>query len=163
MPIIFEGTEAAPGDAETRYITVSEADAYVSANILNKVSWDTADDAQKTIALTKATKAINRLPFRGEKVDPTQENEFPRGTDTEVPQDILDACAELAFSFIEGRDSEFEFDNLIILGRSFGSVSTTSKPDSSRAHIAAGIPSFGAWKLLLPYLRSQDEMLVQRV
>ena len=110
-----------------------------------------------------ATKAINRLPFRGEKADTTQINEFPRGADTIVPQDILDVSSELAYSFIDGRDPEFEFDSLTIISQRFGSVSTTSKPDSSRAHIVAGIPSFEAWKLLLPYMRNQNETLVKRV
>ena len=97
------------------YITLEEANTYILANKLSteRSSWTTAEDSDKSIAITKATKAIDRLPFRGDKVSTSQENQFPRGTDTSAPQDILDACAELAFSFIDGRDAEFEFDNLI--------------------------------------------------
>ena len=145
------------------YITVEEADTYISSNKLQRRSWDTTTDADKEIAITMATRAIDRLAYRDEKYSASQANQFPRGTDTSVPQDILDACAELAFAFIDGVDQEAEFDNLVVLSKRFGPVSTTSKEDGSKSHVAAGIPSYAAWVLLLPYLRDVRYITVERV
>lgn len=155
---------ANPPESPTgNYITEAEATAYILANKLNRNSWTTAPIGDRNIALTMATRAIDRLAYIGEKVDPDQTNEFPRGTQTSVPQDIEDACAELAFAFIDGRDAEMEFDNLALSASNFGSVSTTSNRRTYRAHIAAGIPSFEAWVLLLPYMRPQNTFDVVRV
>jgi len=145
------------------YITVEEANTYISSNKLQRRSWEAAIDPDKEIAITMATRAIDRLAYRGEKNSTTQENQFPRGTDTTVPQDILDACAELAFVFMDGVDQEAEFDNLVVLSKKFGPVSTTSKEDGAKPNIAAGIPSYAAWALLLPYLRDVRYITIERV
>jgi len=147
----------------SNYILVEEADTYISSNKLRRSSWDAATDEDKEIAITMATRAIDKLAYREEKYDSSQENQFPRGTDTTVPQDILDACAELAFAFIDGRDQEAEFDNIVVLSKNFGPVSNTSKENGLKSHIAAGIPSYAAWVLLLPYLRDIRYITIERV
>ena len=70
----------------------------------------------------------------------------------------------MAWSLIDGRDTELEFDNLTVISKRFGPVLTTSVTSSAnRAHIAAGIPSFEAWKLLLPYMKDPSVLTVKRV
>lgn len=145
------------------YITTEEADTFIASNKLQRDSWNRATDGDKTIAITMATRAIDRLVYKNEKTSSTQENEFPRGSETSVPQDIKDACAELAFEFIDGRDRNIEFDSLTVQGSRFGPVTSTSKGKTNRQHIAAGIPSFEAWTLLIPYLVDISSMTVVRV
>jgi hypothetical protein len=147
-----------------QYVSESDATQYVNNNKLKRGPWLRASVEDRNIAIVMATRAINRLAYKGQRASSTQVNEFPRGTDTEVPQDIKDACAELAYAYLDGRDAEFEFDNLVVLGKRFGSVSTTSDPKATaHRHVAAGIPSLEAWSLLLPYLKLPDTFEITRV
>lgn len=139
------------------YDTYVNADTYF-INRLYVQDWTDSSSATKTKALTEASQRIDRLRFRGEKVDDDQDLEFPRyygdeadGTE-EIPDDIKIACYELALALIQERDPEIELENLVVLKRSFANVSTTYRDDAVSEHIASGISSILAWQYLKPYL-----------
>ena len=54
----------------------------------------------------------------------SQPLEFPRGSDTEVPEDIRRACYEIAHSLLDDKDPELELENLGITSHGFASVRT---------------------------------------
>jgi len=167
MSIDLGGTGTPADDVLTSYsvyTTAEEADEYFSETRLDTTTWDALTATEKEITLVIATRAIDRLAYKGSKADEDQEQEFPRGTDEEVPQQIKDACAELAFAYAEGRDVKTESENVHVTSRKFGPVSITMKPDGLyREHLAAGIISLEAWYMLLPFLRNIDQIQVNRV
>jgi hypothetical protein len=145
------------------YVTISDASAYINATHLNRDIWNDADANDQQISITMATRAIDRLAYKGEKVSFSQENEFPRGEQTTVPYDISSACCELAFAFIDGKEPEFEFDNLVVSSKHFDNASVNFLPNADKRHIAAGIYSLEAWKLIKPYMRNYDEFRIWKV
>lgn len=147
-----------------QYATIVEAQAYFDGR-LNTDAWDdAADDAERNKALTMATiTVIDRLNFRGEKADSAQELQFPRGNDTVVPQDIKNACAEVALALLDGVDPEMEFDNLRMKAQAYGVVKSTYDTERAPEHYVAGVPSSIAWRFLKPYLRSVFTVRLDRV
>lgn len=143
------------------YIDSTDAEEYLLANKLKRKAWTSASDQDKTIALTNATKIINRLPLLGDKTNSSQENAFPRGGDTDVPQDIKDACVEIAYGLLDGIDPVKEFEDLRIQTKTYGSVSITSN-GVAKVYASMGIVSFEAYMLLLPYLRPLDTLYIER-
>ncbi len=94
----------------------------------------------------------------------SQELEFPRGADTEVPEAIRRACYEIAHTLLDGKDPELELENLGIVSQGYASVRTTfSRTHVPVEHIVNGVPSALAWRLLLPFLRDDDAIRVSRV
>jgi hypothetical protein len=94
----------------------------------------------------------------------SQELEFPRGADTEVPEPIRRACYEIAYSLLDGKDPEIELENLGIVSQGYSSVRTTfSRTHVPVEHIVNGVPSATAWRLILPFLRDDDAIRVSRV
>lgn len=146
----------------TAYIDLLDANTYFSQR-LHTEDWDYASDADRTKALIMATKAIDRLNFNGDKADEDQEHEFPRGTDTSIPQQVQDACCELALSLLSGIDPDLEFQNLGLLNQGYANVRSTYDRRRTAPHIAAGIPSVAAWRLLLPFLRDPSVIEMSRV
>lgn len=102
------------------YGTLVDAMEYFS-NRLHSESWDQASAVDKRKALVGATAIIDTLNYKGYKApvhtvvkaaedvnktpDPadireaeaSQDREFPRGTDTDVPNQIIRAAYEIAF------------------------------------------------------------------
>src|SRR5690606_14958372 len=96
-------------------------------------------------ALIAATLIIDTLAFKGRKhsvytllqsnpnatveqvrqAEASQMLEFPRGSDTEVPDAIRVACYEIAYSLLDGKDPEIELENLGISSQGISSVRTT--------------------------------------
>jgi hypothetical protein len=144
------------------YITLADAEIYMSTYRLVTSAWDASDDATKTKALAMATKLIDQLSFDGDKADADQDNQFPRGSDTSVPTEIQEACAECAYSLLDGVDVEFEYDNLRNVSMGFANVRSSNATGMIPEHKSAGIPSYIAWRLLLPFLRSSDSIEVMR-
>lgn len=136
----------------TSLATIEEATAYM-AERLETTPWDDASEGDQQKALNMATRAIDKLAFIGDKYDDAQEHEFPRGDDTTIPQDIKDACCELALSLLDGVDPELEFENLGMVSMGYSNVRTTYDRSNPPEHIIAGIPSVTAWRCLKPYLR----------
>ena len=136
----------------SNYLDIEDASAIMAERLYTE-AWDNASDIDRTKALTMATKIIDTLNFNGEKTDLEQSNEFPRGDDTEIPQSILEACAEIALALLNGVDPQFEYENLAVNSHAFANVTTTYARQFAQEHLVAGVPSTTAWKLLLPYLR----------
>lgn len=144
------------------YITREDADTYMSTYRLVTSAWDSADNATKDKALNQATKLIDQLSFDGDKADEDQDNQFPRGSDTSVPTEVQEATAECAYSLLDGVDVEFEYDNLRNVSMGFANVRSSKAAGMVPEHLTAGIPSYIAWRLLLPFLRSGDSIEVMR-
>lgn len=144
------------------YISVSAATDYFS-NRLNTDPWDDAEDEDCVKALIMATDAIDRLNFLGEKADSSQENQFPRAGDIDIPQDIQEACAEIAMRLLDGVDPELEFENLTMISQGYANIRSTYDRTNPPEHIVAGIPSVTAWRKIKPYLRDTRGVGLNRV
>lgn len=87
------------------YVTVGDADAYISAryrsnNKLRK-AWEDLDEADKEASLLTACADIEALPFGGRSMIAGQAMAFPRlpyqyGRSTEIPEKVKHAQIELA-------------------------------------------------------------------
>lgn len=162
------------------YGTLSRANAYFNRKLRNQPWVDSYPDDRKK-ALIEATRIVDSLNYAGVKADPTQEHQFPRSTlgyvtisadgsllsvsavaDASVPQDIEYATYEIAIKLLDGIDPDLEAVNVAKTSQGFSSARTTYDRAFVLAHIAAGIPSFSAWKLLRQYLRSGKNIFVSR-
>jgi hypothetical protein len=143
------------------YMTEAEATAYF-VNILNTEAWDDASSPDREAALNMATVAMDRLNYRGEKNDPDQDNQFPRGEDTVVPDDIKEACADIALRLLDGVDPEIEFENLSMVSQGYSNVRSTYDRSVPPEHQVAGILSIVAWRKMKPYLRDHLTMNFHR-
>ena len=136
----------------TPYATYTEGDTYFDEQI-NASAWTDSVDADKTKALQMATNSIDRLNFRGKKATEAQVLQFPRMDDSDVPQDIKDACCEEALALLDGKDPELELENLRMTSQQYGNNIKSVYQSTPPEHIIAGIVSGKAWRFLKPYLR----------
>ncbi len=143
------------------YTDITEAGVYFAGRIITD-AWDNANDLKKQKALITATRAIERLNFYGDKTDPAQDLEFPRNQETDIPQDIIYACCEIAYALLDGVETEKEFEALFLNSTGYGSLRTSYDRTSSPEHIIAGIPSVIAWRYLRPYLREYTSIVLNR-
>ena len=146
----------------TAYISVSAATDYFNQR-LNTDAWDAASEIDCEKALIMATDAIDRLNFVSAKTDENQEHQFPRNGDVDVPQDIQEACAELALRLLDGVDPELEFENLTMVSQGYANVRSTYDRTNPAEHIVAGIPSVTVWRKIKPYLRDTRGVGINRV
>jgi len=144
------------------YITRAEGTTYFTLR-LNSAPWDGATDGDKDKSLTQATMIIDQLNFRGEKTDEAQVLQFPRYDDSVIPQDIQNACAEIALALLDGVDPELEFENLTMVSQGYGPVKSTYNRSALPEHKIAGVPSMMAWRYLKPYLRDHRTVDLSRV
>lgn len=165
------------------YGTLAEANTYFD-NRLHEYAWYEASVSDRPKALLAATRLIDQLNYKGNKApvhtllcaDPeatqaeiraaeiTQELEFPRGDDTEVPDQIKYACFEIAHSLLDGKDPEMELENLMISSQGFSSVRTTfSRGQVPIEHLINFVPNPLAWRWLKPFLRDDDALKISRV
>lgn len=164
------------------YGTLSEAEDYFAGR-LHESAWSGAQPADRPRALRAATRIIDTLAFKGEKApvyaalladpdatdaelreaDLLQELEFPRGSDTEVPEAIRIAAYEIAHSLLDGRDPEMELERLGITSQGFESVRTTyARNQVPIEHIVNGVPNALAWRLIRPFLRDSESIKLLR-
>ena len=155
------------------YCTVDEADAYFLTR-LNTEDWTYASDDERLRALNMATRAINNLNFAGEKYFPSQEDEFPRIINDIVygivnedlsmtyPTWLKEATCEIAVNLLDGTDMEQEAENLLAVGQSYATVSTSYNSQVVSEHMRAGIPSIVAWNLIKPYLANTRSINLRR-
>lgn len=145
-----------------QYITNSDADLYFEARFKSDL-WNEINEVTKTQLLVTATRLIDRLNFIGDQYDEDQGLEFPRGTDTSVPQDVKDACCEIAYALLNDRDIEYEAElmNQTTASNEAGRLVT----DGGIVNLAKvhSIPSQLAWNLLRPYLRNGSEITLSRI
>lgn len=146
----------------TPYVDVEEAQTFFDGR-LNTYAWDAASDPDKLKGLKEASSRIDRLQFQGCKLLESQEREFPRDFQTQVPEDIKQACCLIAISLLDGVDIEIENKNLSVITQSFQGSRTTYEPSVRRDHFRHGIPSVEAWECLKPYLADGQELEIRRV
>lgn len=165
------------------YATVVEAQAYFDGR-LNENAWTDASPQDRTKSLLAATRIIDRLNFKGCKktvydlvtanaeatqeeinaASASQELQFPRDTDTEIPIEIKYACYEIAYALLDGIDPDLELENLAIISHGYASVRTTySRSHNPPEHLNAGVPSATAWRFLRPFLREPGGITLSRV
>jgi len=167
----------------TFYGTTAKATAYFAAK-LHATVWSGAVAADRPKALLAAAKIIDALNFKGYKstvyaamlanssitqadirvAEVAQELEFPRDADATVPVAIEEACYEIAYALLDGRDPEMELEALAVTSQRYAAVGTSyDRSVSPSAHILNGVPSMVAWRILLPYLRDSNEIKLSRV
>lgn len=154
------------------YGTIIRANRYFDNRLRNR-DWVDASLDDKKRALTEATTIIDTLNYVGEKTDSTQLHQFPRRAigsdtvtptiDTTVPNDIEVACYEIAIALLSGIDPDREIENLATSVQGFSQARATYDRAYVLEHIAAGVPSAKAWRLLKPYLRDPRRVKVCRV
>jgi hypothetical protein len=146
------------------YATIPQAQVYFDGR-LNTEGWDTSSSVDKLKALTMATRTIDSLNYIGIKHidDETQENQFPRGDDTVVPQDIINACAEIALAYLNEFDIEEELSNLRVTSERYASIGVSYDPRIQSEYLLAGVPSKVAWDYLKPYLRDPRNIGLRKV
>lgn len=167
----------------TYYGTLAEANEYF-ANRMHAGAWLNADVTDRPKALIAATRIIDTLNFQGDKAavwqldqanpaatddderaaDASQVLQFPRDSDTDVPDDIKLACFEIAFSLLDDKDPEIELENLRVLTESYGGTKTIYGTDLTYVeHLINMIPSALAWRILRPYLRDENQIRLARI
>ena len=147
----------------SNYGTVAGGDLYF-AQLFGRDEWKEATSEEKQQALFEATQHIDRFSYIGCKNTDTQLLQFPRGTDTTVPQDIEYATYEEAYQILCGRDIEADLRELRVQQRRFDKVHTTYMPGiKPTPNVAAGILSSKAWRMIFPYFRRVDEVHLVRV
>ena len=144
------------------YASISEG-TDILVRRLNTDAWDDADADDITKALAQSTDIIDRLNFLGDKASETQELQFPRGTDSEIPNDVKIACVLIAMALLDGVDPDMEAENLRMVAQGYGNIRSTYDALSPSEHILAGVPSVEAWRYLKPYLRDPRELKLNRV
>ena len=142
-------------------IDIDDANDYFSLR-LHSDPWDEASEQDQTKALTMATKIINKFAYIGDKTSLTQENEFPRDEETEVPTEIKEACCEIALKLLDEVDPDMEIENLNKVQSMFVNVRNNYDKSFIPSHKAVGVPSAQAWQLMLPYLRDSRDVFVIR-
>lgn len=145
------------------YLSLTSANTYFNEERLVTTAWNAASDTEKLKALKEATRRIDRLNFRGSKTSAAQERQFPRDGDTAVPQDIMRACAEVAYALLDGVDPDREANNLNVTGEGFSSVRTNYDRGFVPDYVRAGIPTQTAWNYLSPYLIDPRDVDVGRI
>jgi len=167
----------------TFYGTVEEAIEYFAMR-LHEFAWTAASTTDRQKALIAARRLIDQLNFKGYKstvytllqsnskatveeiqaAEAQQANEFPRGTDTIVPEDICRASYEIAHSLLDNKDPELELESLAVTSMGYGSVRTSyERSQVPIEHLVNLIPNALAWRLLKPFLRDDDAMRLSRV
>lgn len=171
-----------PSLAYNSYVQVAEGDEYFNARV-NSPLWFGSSPSQKLTALRHATRLIDRLNFRGDKADPKQLLEFPRGNtvvivnpqsltnplttqhsqDIAVPIGIRFACCEIAYKLLDEVDPDSEIDALFTESQGYANIKTVYNRKVVPDYMMAGIPSAIAWSYLLPYLRDPREITINRL
>jgi hypothetical protein len=168
------------------YGSLAEANAYFLTR-LHSEAWDNSTAGNQTKALYTATRCIDRLNYKGYKhtvylvleaadeyedvewsarctAELAQALEFPRDSDTTVPEDIEIACYEIAFALLDGVDPDLELENLGVTSQGYGGVKTAYNRDQQPIeHLLHGIPSAMAWRILKPFLRDGRSISTVRI
>lgn len=173
------------------YGTLNEANEYFASRLYTD-AWDAATDSNRIKALAQATRIIDNLNFKGVKsavydimydsdgvrytgdnfptedaiitADRTQELEFPRGKDSDVPSNIEYACYEIAYALLEGFDPDVAAEEARVTKRHYSAVGTTyADGDLSSEYLLYGIPNGTVWRWLVPYLVDARSIKMRRV
>jgi len=147
----------------TGYVSLDFAESYFQYRLGTRY-WDRATDDTKRAAMQMASDAIDTLPLIGYKREATQERRFPRDIDSsnDVPEAVMHATLELALEFLKGVDPQEEYNLLSLREAVYGSIRERRQDNFVAPHIAAGIPSLRAFTLLVPYLRDENIVALER-
>jgi len=143
------------------YADASGGDTYFAARI-GSDAWDNSETVDKDKALAHATRIIDTLSFLGSKAESSQENQFPRYGQSDVPTSIIYACCEIALALLDGINPELELENLSQISSGYANVKSTFNRDQLPEHILAGVPSSTAWRLLKPWLVDNRSIVMIR-
>lgn len=141
------------------YNTEEELTTYYTTR-LNTGVWTNANESDKLAANTMAGKRIDMLSFIGTRTATTQEHEFPRNDETDIPTIIKEAHAEIVLKFLQGYDSEESANEVTAKKRTFSGVSTTYDTDTPRPWLTTGVMSKTAWELMLPWLSDSTSVRI---
>jgi len=145
------------------YGTIHEADTYF-AQRLHERTWSQSKAVDREKVLWAAMLIIDALNYKGDKHSELQFLEFPRDADTEVPEEIRVATYEIAHSLLDGKDPDIELEALGIKSYGFqGEATSHNREQVPIEHIINGVPSEQAWRLLRPYLREDDAIVLSRI
>lgn len=145
------------------YGSVHLADVFFNTLPTTRTETWTANSAvAKRRALIEATRAIDRLAYRGAKSSVTQPLEFPRAEGV-VPTQIEEASYYVAEKFLPGSNADDEYSIVGVIQEKFHAVMREySEENRDLTHIISGVPSIEAWRLLMPFLRSPRQFRFQR-
>lgn len=143
------------------YGDIATADNYFEWR-LGSEWWFQSTIKDRTRALIMATQAIERLNFAGDKADPKQALQFPRGNDTQVPEDIECATFECALKYLCGVTIDDEIRSLGVDNVQIAGARSSMNDMFVPEHLRAGIVSAEAWMYLRPYLRDPHCFSVSR-
>lgn len=137
------------------YGTVDDGDAYFQ-DILDNSDWFTSTAGKRLTALKEATQIIEALPFKGTKKVEGQTLQFPRSYQDDVPTNVEHATYEIAKRLLAGVDTE-DLIGKNLKREKFGPVEREFQDfREENAFLYLGIPSYKAYRLLCPYLRTLD-------
>lgn len=143
------------------YGSLSSAEVYFTERLFSD-AWFNATIAERQAALVQATRIIDTLNFVSEKSDITQDLQFPRFGDTEVPIDIEMACYEEAINLLDGADPERNLASLGVTSDAFSGVRTSFDSSYTPPHILCGLTSQMAYNFLVPYIRQTGSVRLSR-
>lgn len=147
----------------SNYATEAELDTLATYSMTGNAIWSAASAGDKAIAMAHASRILNRLNFVGSKTSDSQELEFPRGEDeTEIPDGIKEAYADIVFALLDGVDPDAEQELLSVSSTAYQGVRTTYDRSIVQEHVVAGVPSASAWLKLKPYLRDSRSVTLER-
>lgn len=129
------------------YCTVEEANTYFAGR-LHAESWEQAEPGDKEKALQQATREIDRQLLTGRKADISQTLAFPRYPYTKVPDEVKDACCEIALALLErGNSQRRSLQQEGVQSFTLGNMSETYMVGAGR-----GVISQEARELLRPWI-----------
>ncbi len=144
------------------YADYTYADAYFAERV-GADDWTSFTTAQKTKALKHATRLIDRLDLVLEKTDESQDNEFPRGGETSVPEEVLMACCEQALELLRGSLPEDEVKAAGVTSESVGDTSRSyGSGAASMVGESSGLTSVAAAQLMRDWIEDPHEMTLVR-
>ena len=131
------------------YVSIAEATAYLSERLYAD-AWTAADAATHEKALIMAARVIDRQVLAGIKADSAQVMQFPRGSDTSVPQAVKHAQVEEALALLDrGNSKRRKMQQEGVTSFSIGSLMESFNGAYGRA---VPLVSQEARELLRPYL-----------
>lgn len=146
----------------TPYISLADANTYLADNLF-KAAWDDADNPTRETALRHATRIIDSCRYKYSSVSTT--HAFPLVGQTDVPNEVKEACVDIAIVLLEGVNPEELIEGLEIIKHKVGPIEMTKDPKAVAVlqHRYLGIPSFRAAQKLAPYLLLELPSSVMKV
>jgi hypothetical protein len=124
-------------------VTIEEAQEFLDGE-LGVTYWDLASDADRTKALTMASRLINNLSLKAEYI-------------TAPSDDLKNACTILAVKLLGIGEDKTDLSS-----EKYGGMSTVYDRKLYDEMEATGIVSKRAWTLIKPYLNDNQTIVTER-